>query len=75
MKLHEARYPLPLSAEEQAHLSPAERVANQRKREAFDREVEQHKAHIRDHGWLDVAPQGGRCRAFNVPVVLKARQR
>lgn len=74
MKANEARYPLPLSAEEQARLSPSERVAYQRKRDAFDREVEEHKAHIRAHGWLDVAPPGWPVSRFVVPVVLRERR-
>ena len=36
---------------------------------AFDREVEAHKAHIREHGWLDVGTKGAESR-FRVPVQL-----
>lgn len=55
-----------LSVEDMAHLSPSEAAKYAAERRAFDREVEQHKAHIREHGWLDLGA-GGR---IAVPVVL-----
>lgn len=58
-----------LSPEEVAALSPADQVAYRREREAFDAEVEEHKRHIAQHGWLNVGVRG----RFDVPVVLKPR--
>lgn len=37
---------------------------------AFDREVAAHVAHIREHGWIDIAAPGQRPYRLHVPVKL-----
>lgn len=55
-----------LPPEEVAALAPKELAAYLKQREAFDAEVEEHKAHIARHGWINVGVRG----RLNVPIVL-----
>lgn len=52
-----ARYRL-LAPEDVAALTPRERERYAAERAAFDAEVAQHKAHGREHGWIDVGTAG-----------------
>lgn len=68
-----ARY-FVLGAKEQAALSPRDVERYRAHRAEFDAEVEQHKAHAREHGWIDVGLIG-RVVRFNVPVELLPARR
>jgi len=52
-----ARY-FVLTAEEVAALSPRDQERYAAHRREFDREVEEHKAHAREYGWIDVGTKG-----------------
>lgn len=64
--MNAARYRL-IHEEDLAHMPPAEVEKYRAERRRFDDEVQRHRAHIREHGWLDVGTKGREVRYYVLP--------